>query len=78
MNKSNGKTYVIDTPGYGDTYGVLRILANGYFHYRLYSRVKNMKFILCFDANELRNTADRFVNTITEFSSYFKDYLDKK
>jgi hypothetical protein len=39
----NGKyigssTYVVDTPGYGDTYGVFRILANGFYHYRLYSK----------------------------------------
>ena len=32
-------TYVSDTPGYGDTKGVLRILANGFYHYRLYSKV---------------------------------------
>jgi hypothetical protein len=33
------ETFVIDTPGYGDTKGVLRILANGFYHYRLYSKV---------------------------------------
>jgi hypothetical protein len=47
---------VVDTPGYGDTYGILRILANGYFHYRLYSKIQNIKFIVCFDSIQLKNT----------------------
>lgn len=71
----NSKTFVIDTPGYGDSYGVLRILANGYFHYRLYSKVKNMKFILCFDWAHISNTAEKFIDTIVQFTSYFKNYL---
>ena len=74
-SKTNGKVYVIDTPGYGDTYGVLRILANGYYHYRLYSKVKNMKFILCFDIAHIKNTCQQFVDTIIQFTASFKDYL---
>ncbi len=52
----NGKVYVVDTPGYlnGDR-NVLKLLANGYFNYRLYSKVRNMKFIVCFDINEFGN-----------------------
>jgi len=50
-------TYVVDTPGYGDTFGVFRILANGFYHYRLYSKAQNMKFIICVDKNHLSNTA---------------------
>lgn len=73
-----GKIYVIDTPGYADTKGVLTILSNGYYHYRLYSKVKNMKFILCFDMNQLKNTAAFFISTIVEFTSSFKNYLDNK
>lgn len=68
--------HVIDTPGYGDTYGSLRILANGFYHYRLYSKVQNMKFILCFDHAHIRGTCEKFINTIVKFTASFKDYLD--
>jgi hypothetical protein len=67
---------VIDTPGYGDTYGVLRIFANGFYHYRLYSKVKNIKFILCFDYSNIQGTGQPFIQTIREFTASFKDYLD--
>ena len=70
-----GKTCIVDTPGYGDTNGVLTILANGYYHYRLYSKVKNMKFVLCFDAIDLKNTAQNFIDTIVQWTASFKDYL---
>lgn len=49
--------FIIDTPGYGDSDGILKILANGYFHYRLYSKIQNMKFIVCFDSDDLKKTA---------------------
>lgn len=70
--------HVIDTPGYGDTYGVLRILANGFYHYRLYSKVQNMKFILCIDHSHIRGTCEKFLDTIMKFTSSFKNYLDQK
>ncbi len=73
-----GKIYVIDTPGYADTKGILTILSNGYYHYRLYSKVQNMKFILCFDMIQLKNAGASFITTITEFTSSFKNYLDNR
>jgi hypothetical protein len=54
---------------------MLTILANGYYHYRLYSKVKSIKFILCFDANQLQNTCVDFIKTIVNWTSSFKDYL---
>jgi hypothetical protein len=68
----------VDTPGYGDTVGILKILSNGYFHYRLYSKVKNMKFILCFDQSHLKSSPKDVIGTIIEFTSSFKDYPNKK
>ena len=68
----------MDTPGYGDTYGVLRIFSNAFYHYRLYSKVQNMKFILAFEKSHLSGTADKFLDTITQFTSYFKDYAKMK
>jgi hypothetical protein len=37
-----------------------------------------MKFILCFDAIHLKNTGQSFIDTIIQFTSSFKDYLDVK
>jgi GTP-binding protein EngB required for normal cell division len=74
----NISMHVIDTPGYGDTYGILRILANGFYHYRLYSKVQNMKFILCIDQSHIRGTCEKFLDTIMKFTSSFKNYLDQK
>ena len=68
----------MDTPGYGDTYGVLKIFSNAYYHYRLYSKVQNMKFILAFEKSHFSNTAEKFLDTIIQFTSYFKDYSKVK
>lgn len=54
---------------------MLTILANGYYHYRLYTKVKKIKFIVCFDATQLQNTCVDFIKTIVNWSSYFKDYI---
>lgn len=70
--------HVIDTPGYGDTYGILRILANGFYHYRLYSKVQNMKFILCIDQRNIRGTCEKFIDMIVKFTLSSKDYLGQK
>ena len=54
---------------------MLTILANGYYHYRLYSKVINMKFILCFDVIQLQNTCVEFIKTIEQWTSSFDGYL---
>lgn len=33
-----------------------------------------MKFILCFDEIQLKNTAELFIDTIIRFTEYFKEY----
>ena len=65
----------MDLPGYNNTYGVLRTIANGYYHYRLYSKAKNMRFILTFEKNQLSNIANKFIDTIMQFSNSFIDLL---
>lgn len=37
-----------------------------------------MKFILCFDQIQLQNTAELFIDTIVQFTSYFKDYKNNR
>ena len=48
LGKTSVELTLIDTPGYGDTEGFYRIFANGYFHYRVFSRTPKMKFIIAF------------------------------
>lgn len=47
------KVNVLDQPGYGDSYGFHRILSNGYFHYRTFSKTPKLKFILAFKKSDL-------------------------
>lgn len=75
---NNQPACVIDTPGYGDSKGILKILANGFFHFRLYSKIKNMKFLICFDFIHLKNTFKEVVETIIQFTKSFKNYSDIK
>lgn len=37
-----------------------------------------MKFILCFDLIQLKNTAELFIDTIVHFTEYFKDYKENR
>jgi uncharacterized protein YpmS len=69
---------LIDTPGYGDSYGVYRILSNAYYHFRLYSKVQNMKFLITFDRNNLNNTAESVIKTLQHFTNSFKYYNNKE
>jgi len=57
--------YVIDNPGQLDSFGINRVLSNAYFHYRVFSKVKNMKFVLVFDSNT-------FSNNLKETNAIFK------
>jgi hypothetical protein len=40
-------------PGFRDTRGILNIIAKKYTHHIIYSKVKKIKFILCFDVFQL-------------------------
>ncbi len=51
------------------------IVTNGYFHYRIFSKVKNLKFVLTFDGDQFKTgmTFQKASNTILEFFNSFKD-----
>lgn len=68
------KIALLDQPGYGDTYGFHRILSNGYFHYRSFSKTPKLKFILAFNKNEMKGTAKYFRETVLKFINSFIDY----
>jgi hypothetical protein len=68
------KIWVLDQPGYGDTYGFHRIFSNGYFHYRTFSKTPKLKFVLAISKNDLTGTADKFKKTIFNFINSFKQW----
>jgi hypothetical protein len=65
---------VLDQPGYGDSYGFHRILSNGYFHYRTFSKTPKLKFILAFRKSDLEGVAEYFKRTIQNFIKTFANY----
>ena len=70
--------WILDQPGYGDTYGFHRIFANGYFHYRTFSKTPKLKFVLAICKNELTGTADKFKKTIFNFINSFASWESVK
>jgi len=52
----------------------LKLISNGYYHYRVYSKTKNIKFIICFEKSHLTGTLEHFITNIKNFSESFKDY----
>jgi len=65
MKIGQSNLYVIDNPGQLDSFGIYRVLSNAYFHYRVFSKVKNMKFALVFDSNT-------FSTNLKETNAIFK------
>lgn len=53
IGKNSIKISLLDQPGYGDNYGFHRVLSNGYFHYRTFSKTPKLKFIVAVDRKEL-------------------------
>jgi hypothetical protein len=53
------------------------LLSSTYYHFRLYSKVQNMKFLITFDRNNLKNTAESVIKTIQNFTDSFKYYYYK-
>lgn len=70
----NKKVWLLDQPGYGDTYGFHRIFSNGYFHYRTFSKTPKLKFILAVSRYDLSGTAEKFKKTISYFINTFNDW----
>lgn len=64
---------LLDCPGYSDSKGPFVIIMNAYFHYRVFSKVKNAKFILTFDAKYMTGTYERPLRTLQNFLNSFRD-----
>ena len=71
---SDGKTmHLVDCPGYLDSYGFYRIISNRFFHFQVFSKVKNAKFIITFTWDDMRKSADNVNNTFKEFLNGFSN-----
>ena len=66
---------VLDCPGFNDSKGCLMLIANGYFHYRVMSKVRQLKFVLAFDYTKLSGTCEEATNTMRDFLSTFDHQL---
>ena len=46
ISLSKQNVTLIDFPGYHDSSGCCKMISNCYFHYRTFSKVKNIKFLI--------------------------------
>ena len=63
---------LIDAPGYFDSHGCHRVLSNGYFHYQVFSKIQNIKFVLVVGYNDLKEQAMDFRLTFKNFIEGFE------
>ena len=70
----NKKVCLIEGRGFGNSHGALGILSSGYAHMRIFQRVNNIKFILCFHQADLHGNGSGFIETMREFLDFFKDF----
>jgi len=53
-------------------------LANGYFHYKTFSKVSKLKFLIAIEKADLTGIAENFRKVIFLFTNFFKNYLKIK
>ena len=72
------KSYLIDCPGYIDTYGCYRIISNRFFHYLVFSKVEKIKFVLTFSYNDMEKACSQMIKTFKEFLKGFRKFPEIK
>lgn len=70
--------YIIDCPGYLDTFGCFRIITNRFFHYQVFSKVENMKFVITINFTDILRAAEGLQQTFKEFLKGFSNLNDIK
>jgi GTPase SAR1 family protein len=70
------KLHILDCPGYSDSKGCHMVIANGYFHYRIFSKVLNLKFVITFDYKHVSGIFEKPKNTLIEFMMSFKNFKE--
>lgn len=77
--ESNGqKIFLVDCPGYLDSFGCYRVINNRFFHYQVFSKVENIKFIITFTFNDMGKVAELMKKTFKQFLSGFKNINEIK
>lgn len=76
--QSKPKSYIIDCPGYMDTFGCYRILSNRFFHQEVLSKVKNAKFVVVFPYNDMDDQCMGLTKTFEEFLKGFANHEEIK
>ena len=64
----------MDFPGFLDSYGCYRSISNRFFMRTVFSKIKNIKFVIVTAYNDLERTAKNFVTTIESFFKLFKNH----
>lgn len=72
------KSYLIDCPGYIDTYGCYRIISNRFFHNLVFSKVEKMKFVLTWSFNDMDRACTLMLSTFKEFLKGFRKFSQVK
>jgi len=70
--------YLIDCPGYLDTFGCFRVITNRYFHFQVFSKVENIKFIITLNYHDITRTAEGLRQTFKEFLKGFQNLNEIK
>lgn len=70
------KCFLLDCPGYSDSKGPYLIITNAYFHYRVFSKVQSLKFIITFDFGFMTMTGsqERPIRTLENFYKSFSNF----
>lgn len=68
------KITVVDLPGFLDSYGCHRSISNRFFTKLIFSRIRNVKFVIASAYNDLERNASNYVIAIESFFKLFNKY----
>ena len=67
------KLVIIDSPGFQNTYGCLRTILSAFSNYRVFSKVRKMKFVLIVQKSDMEGDISGLIKTFKAFFDNFKD-----
>lgn len=77
-NPDKRKSYLIDCPGYLDSFGCYRIISNRFFHYLVFSKVQKAKFVVTIPYSDMERTCVQMLSTFREFLKGFRKLSEIK
>lgn len=78
VSPNKRKSFIIDCPGYLDSYGCYRIISNRFFHYLVFSKVEKAKFVITFSYADMDKTNTQMLKTFSEFLKGFTNLHEIK